>query len=71
MRLSKSPIQSGRKCHKHLWLQLHEHGAVQWDGTTQARLNEGTAFDAPPPLTQLSENQPQRGIRTHTRAFTR
>lgn len=44
IRLSKSRIQSGRQCHKRLWLEIHESGAVQWDDTAQARLDEGTAF---------------------------
>lgn len=43
-RLSKSRIQSGRQCHKRLWLELHERSAVQWDDAAQARLDEGTAF---------------------------
>lgn len=43
-RLSKSRIQSGRQCHKRLWLELHEPEAVQWNESAQARLDEGTAF---------------------------
>lgn len=44
IRLSKSRIQSGRQCHKRLWLELHEPGLVEWDDSAQARLDEGTAF---------------------------
>lgn len=43
-RLSKSRIQSGRQCHKRLWLEIHQPDAVQWDGAARARLDEGTAF---------------------------
>ena len=42
--LSKSRIQSGRQCHKRLWLELHEPGASNWTPTAQARLDEGTRF---------------------------
>ena len=44
IRLSKSRIQSGRQCHKRLWLELHERSAVHWSDAAQARLDEGTAF---------------------------
>lgn len=44
IRLSKSRIQSGRQCHKRLWLELHQPGLVEWDDAAQARLDEGTAF---------------------------
>jgi hypothetical protein len=43
-RLSKSRIQSGRQCHKRLWLELHEPRAAQWTSSAQARLDEGTRF---------------------------
>jgi hypothetical protein len=44
VRLSKSRIQSGRQCHKRLWLELHEQSAVKWGDAAQARLDEGTSF---------------------------
>ena len=43
-RLSKSRVQSGRQCHKRLWLELHERESAYWDATGQARLVEGTRF---------------------------
>jgi hypothetical protein len=43
-RLSKSRIQSGRQCHKRLWLELHERNAIKWTSSAQARLDEGTRF---------------------------
>jgi len=43
-RLSKSRIQSGRQCHKRLWLEIHQPDAIQWDDSAQARLDQGTAF---------------------------
>lgn len=43
-RLSKSRIQSGRQCHKRLWLELHQPRAAQWSTSAQARLDEGTRF---------------------------
>lgn len=42
--LSKSRIQSGRQCHKRLWLELHRPEVVDWGDAAQARLDEGTAF---------------------------
>lgn len=42
--LSKSRIQSGRQCHKRLWLELHEPNARIWSETAQARLDDGTRF---------------------------
>ena len=42
--LSKSRIQSGRQCHKRLWLELHNPDAADWGATAQARLEEGTRF---------------------------
>lgn len=42
--LSKSRIQSGRQCHKRLWLELHLPKASQWSTSAQARLDEGTRF---------------------------
>lgn len=43
-RLSKSRIQSGRQCHKRLWLETYEPDVVQWSDAAQARLDEGTRF---------------------------
>lgn len=43
-RLSKSRIQSGRQCHKRLWLELHAREASKWTASAQARLDEGTRF---------------------------
>jgi hypothetical protein len=42
--LSKSRIQSGRQCHKRLWLELHQREAIEWSDTAQQRLDEGTRF---------------------------
>lgn len=42
--LSKSRIQSGRQCHKRLWLELHDPKAARWTTSAQARLDEGTRF---------------------------
>lgn len=42
--LSKSRIQSGRQCHKRLWLEIHQRQAAAWDESVQARLDEGTRF---------------------------
>lgn len=42
--LSKSRIQSGRQCHKRLWLEIHQRDAAIWDDSAQARLDEGTRF---------------------------
>jgi len=42
--LSKSRIQSGRQCHKRLWLELHDRNAASWTPAAQARLEEGTRF---------------------------
>lgn len=44
IRLSKSRVQSGRQCHKRLWLELHEPEVAQWGDAAHARLDEGTAF---------------------------
>ena len=43
-RLSKSRVQSGRQCHKRLWLELHLPQTSQWTASAQARLDEGTRF---------------------------
>lgn len=43
-RLSKSRIQSGRQCHKRLWLELHQPRASAWTASAQTRLDEGTRF---------------------------
>lgn len=42
--LSKSRVQSGRQCHKRLWLELHDPKAARWSTPAQARLDEGTRF---------------------------
>ena len=43
-RLSKSRIQSGRQCHKRLWLELHQSDVSSWTAAAQVRLDEGTYF---------------------------
>ncbi|NCT66665.1 MAG: DUF2779 domain-containing protein [Rhodanobacteraceae bacterium] len=43
-RLSKSRVQSGRQCHKRLWLELHRRDAAQWSEAAQAVLDAGTQF---------------------------
>ena len=43
-RLSKSRIQSGRQCHKRLWLELNQPDKAHWGEPAQARLDEGTRF---------------------------
>lgn len=43
-KLSKSRIQSGRQCHKRLWLELHQPKTVAWTESAQARMVEGTRF---------------------------
>ncbi len=43
-RLSKSRIQSGRQCHKRLWLELNQPDKANWGASAQARLEEGTRF---------------------------
>lgn len=43
-RLSKSRIQSGRQCHKRLWLELNQPDKAHWGESAQARLDEGTRF---------------------------
>lgn len=42
--LSKSRVQSGRQCHKRLWLELHDPKASRWSTSAQTRLDEGTRF---------------------------
>jgi hypothetical protein len=42
--LSKTRIQSGRQCHKRLWLELNRPEAVEWGEAAQQRLDEGTRF---------------------------
>ncbi len=44
IRLSKSRIQSGRQCHKRLWLELNQPDQSNWSPAAQARLDEGTRF---------------------------
>jgi len=43
-RLSKSRIQSGRQCHKRLWLEVHQRDAAQSNDDAQGRMDEGTRF---------------------------
>jgi len=42
--LSKSRIQSGRQCHKRLWLEIHDPKKSEWSFSAQSRMDEGTAF---------------------------
>lgn len=42
--LSKSRIQSGRQCHKRLWLEVHRRDLIQFDAASQARFDEGNRF---------------------------
>lgn len=42
--LSKSRFQSGRQCHKRLWLEVHRRELIQYDASTQARFDEGNRF---------------------------
>jgi hypothetical protein len=41
---SKSLIQSGRQCHKRLWLEVHKPTAAHVDEASQARQREGRRF---------------------------
>lgn len=43
-RLSKSRIQSGRQCHKRLWLEVHRPKLLKTDAARQARQDEGNRF---------------------------
>lgn len=42
--LSKSRFQSGRQCHKRLWLEIHRRDLAVWSNSAQARFDEGTRF---------------------------
>ena len=42
--LSKSRFQSGRQCHKRLWLEIHRRELLQWDSSAEAHFTEGTSF---------------------------
>lgn len=42
--LSKSRFQSGRQCHKRLWLEIHRRDLMQWKPAAVARFAEGTRF---------------------------
>ena len=42
--LSKFRVQSGRQCHKRLWLELNQPDTAQWSRAVQVRLYEGTRF---------------------------
>lgn len=43
-RLTKSRFQSGRQCHKRLWLEIHHPELVRPSDAVQSRLAEGTRF---------------------------
>ena len=42
--LSKSRFQTGRQCHKRLWLEVHRRELLQYDASAQLRLEEGNRF---------------------------
>lgn len=42
--LSKSRFQSGRQCHKRLWLEVHRRDLIRFDANSQARFDEGNRF---------------------------
>jgi hypothetical protein len=42
--LSKSRIQSGRQCHKRLWLELHQPDAADVSDIAQSHFDEGDCF---------------------------
>jgi hypothetical protein len=42
--LSKSRVQSGRQCHRRLWLEVHRREGLVWTPQAQARLDAGTRF---------------------------
>ncbi len=42
--LSKSRFQSGRQCHKRLWLEVHRRDLIQFSANSQARFDEGNRF---------------------------
>jgi len=44
MYLSTSSIQSGRQCHKRLWLELHQPDAADAGDAAQGRFDEGCRF---------------------------
>jgi hypothetical protein len=42
--LSKSRFQSGRQCHKRLWLEVHRRDLLEWDAANRAKFEEGNRF---------------------------
>lgn len=42
--LSKSRFQSGRQCHKRLWLEVYRRDLIQVSASSQARFDEGNRF---------------------------
>ncbi|HQE40545.1 MAG TPA: DUF2779 domain-containing protein [Zoogloea sp.] len=42
--LSKSRFQSGRQCHKRLWLEVHRRDLLHWDANSQTKFAEGNRF---------------------------
>jgi hypothetical protein len=42
--LSKSRVQSGRQCHRRLWLEVHRREGLAWSPQAQAQLDAGTRF---------------------------
>ena len=42
--LSKSRFQTGRQCHKRMWLELHRRDLVEWSDAALARFDEGARF---------------------------
>lgn len=42
--LSKSRFQSGRQCHKRLWLEVHRRDLLEWNPASQAKFAEGNRF---------------------------
>ena len=42
--LSKSRFQTGRQCHKRMWLELHRRDLIEWNDAALTRFDEGTRF---------------------------
>lgn len=42
--LSKSRVQSGRQCHRRLWLEVHRRSSLAWSPQAQAPLDAGSRF---------------------------
>ena len=42
--LSKSRFQSGRQCHKRLWLEVHHRNLIERNKNDQARFADGNLF---------------------------